>query len=405
MLDIAIAKGDKDNEKKYFLRQWGVKVIMNSFYGLLLFSNSRISNEEAGSVVTFMGREINKLIEEECKKLNMLSLYGDTDSIFVAVQETITEQIVAKGREVQSHINRKLIEFSKSLNLNEDTIFKIEFEKVFRTLLFLGVKKKYAGWVIWEKGVYCDKLKIVGFESMRSDTPSVVRQMQKTLLDMLLKGKEKIEVEQFLFDFKRKLQKTDIREISFPIGVTKSIEEMEADDSIVSQIARASGGKVFENLKLMFGEGKSPEEVAQFIHDYKKYNPEEIEINKYHNFPIHIRALYCARKLHNFPSHEIKIKYAFIKPNRNIMLIHNELIAKGLIKKMPKHSVMAITDDNFRHIEEYQIDWEQMFERAIYLKVEDILLAVDMKDIALKLRSHVNQSRLSFWQGEIIEKI
>ncbi|WP_139657962.1 DNA polymerase domain-containing protein, partial [Pseudomonas shirazica] len=76
----------------------------------------------------------------------------------------------------------------------------IEFEKIYSNVFFVGdeygnaVKKRYAGLIVYKDGADISdhpKLEIKGFEAKRSDTPTVIRELQSNVFWLILTGKGK----------------------------------------------------------------------------------------------------------------------------------------------------------------------------------------------------------------------
>jgi len=130
-------------------------------------------------------------------------------------------------------INQYFKEYFKKFGIEDEyNIFELNFEKVFKTILFKrkrtgeGVKKKYAGRMIWYKGKPRDEINITGFECVRSDSPKEGRKFFKEVLGMILYEKSKEEIDIFIEDFKNKIRtdKFEIEDISFPISISKPLE-------------------------------------------------------------------------------------------------------------------------------------------------------------------------------------
>ena len=103
-------------------------------------------------------------------------------------------------------------------NTGLDHNFEFKFEKVCRSIMFVA-KKRYAYYLGWEEGFESDKVGITGIEVVRSDTPYVCREFMRTVLDMILKKKDKQDIDIFVLDFKKEWRRRKLIEKAIPVGV------------------------------------------------------------------------------------------------------------------------------------------------------------------------------------------
>lgn len=208
--------------------QYALKVIANSFYGVLLEKHFRLGSREVGQSITFAAQTIIKEVHTWFENKGIEVIYGDTDSCFISMGDRTIDDI----KKLNNEINDYFKEFFKKYGVtDENNIFKLEFEKVFKTVLFKrksdgkGVKKRYAGRVIWD-GEGCDKLMIVGFESRRSDSPQIGRTFLKEVLKMITYEYPQEDIEAYIDDFKTKIKEEFTpEEIGLPISITKPLNE------------------------------------------------------------------------------------------------------------------------------------------------------------------------------------
>lgn len=215
--------------KTYDMSQFTLKVIANSFYGVLLEPHFRLGNRDVGQSITFAAQTITKEVHRwfGSKKLNVI--YGDTDSCFISMEDKSIEEMKKLNQEINHYFKEYFEKFGIEIDRN---IFKLQFEKVFKTLVFKlrgdgkGVKKRYFGRIIWEEGNNCDKLHIVGFESRRSDTCEVGRGFLKEVYRMISYECSQEDIMKYIEEFKVKI-KTEFtpEQIGLPISITKQLSE------------------------------------------------------------------------------------------------------------------------------------------------------------------------------------
>jgi DNA polymerase-2 len=168
-----------------------IKIIMNSFYGVLGTPGCRFYDPRLVSSITLRGHEIlqktRDLIEEE----GFSVIYGDTDSVFIWLRNINAEQEVdAIGRNLLSKLNswwreylRETYDLASCLELEYETHFVKFFMPTVRGSEE-GSKKRYAGLVYKDPaGAGGDKYEMVfkGLETVRSDWSSLAKKFQQEL--------------------------------------------------------------------------------------------------------------------------------------------------------------------------------------------------------------------------------
>ena len=165
------AKKDKDAA-----RSQALKIIMNSFYGVLGSGGCRFYDTRLASSITMRGHEImlqtSRWIEGQGHKV----IYGDTDSIFVLLGSNVSaDEAEQSGRQLEVDINWR---WQESLRKDHelDCYLELEFETLYTRFLMptirgseTGSKKRYAGLkkdLAWERTGF----QRAGNSSLRLDT-------------------------------------------------------------------------------------------------------------------------------------------------------------------------------------------------------------------------------------------
>jgi DNA polymerase-2 len=175
-----IAKRDKNAA----LSQ-AIKIIMNSFYGVLGSTGCRFFDPRLSGSITKRSHSILKTTKSWIEAKGYQVIYGDTDSIFVHVGDhQSAEHSKALGSILQDYINQKWQKLLKE-QFNIVSELDIEFETHFSQFLMptirgqdIGTKKRYAGLV--QKGEQ-QQLVFKGLESVRTDWTELAKQFQRTL--------------------------------------------------------------------------------------------------------------------------------------------------------------------------------------------------------------------------------
>ncbi|MBW3694779.1 DNA polymerase II [Vibrio sp. T187] len=193
----------KRNNEKAFSQ--AIKIIMNSFYGVLGSSGCRFFDTRLASSITMRGHEIMKQTKTLIEDKGFQVIYGDTDSTFVSLNGSYSQSEADKiGHSLVDHINAWWTEHLKTEH-NLTSILELEYETHYRKFLMptirgseTGSKKRYAG-LIGEG----DQERIIfkGLESARTDWTPLAQQFQQTLYEMVFHGKEPTDyVRQFVED-------------------------------------------------------------------------------------------------------------------------------------------------------------------------------------------------------------
>ncbi|MEK6214743.1 MAG: DNA polymerase II, partial [Vibrio fluvialis] len=179
----------KNNEKAF---SQAIKIIMNSFYGVLGSSGCRFFDTRLASSITMRGHEIMKQTKQLIEAQGYQVIYGDTDSTFVSLGREHSQQDADTiGRALVQHINQWWTDHLQQ-QYALTSILELEYETHYRKFLMptirgaeTGSKKRYAG-LIGEG----DKERMVfkGLESARTDWTPLAQRFQHQLYWMIFHG-------------------------------------------------------------------------------------------------------------------------------------------------------------------------------------------------------------------------
>ncbi len=136
--------------------QGAVKILMNTFYGVLASTFYRFTNPDIGAAVTAYARKTITELITSLEKEGGKVIYGDTDSVFI---ESGTQSL-EKSIEFGGGIARRM---SESLGIS------LEFEKIMDPFFSHGAKKRYAGKIVYPKE-QSGELLVRGYEVRRTDS-------------------------------------------------------------------------------------------------------------------------------------------------------------------------------------------------------------------------------------------
>ncbi|EKM13746.1 DNA polymerase II [Vibrio harveyi] len=181
----------KNNEKAF---SQAIKIIMNSFYGVLGSSGCRFFDTRLASSITMRGHEIMKQTKVLIEAKGYQVIYGDTDSTFVSLNGPYSQADADKiGIELVEFINQWWGDHLRD-EYNLNSILELEYETHYRKFLMptirgaeTGSKKRYAG-LIGEG----EKERIIfkGLESARTDWTPLAQRFQNTLYQMIFHGED-----------------------------------------------------------------------------------------------------------------------------------------------------------------------------------------------------------------------
>ena len=170
-----------------------LKLLMNSFAGVLGASECRFFNPRLVSAITLRGHEMMKLTREFVERCGYEAIYGDTDSIFIWLRCPHTNEeahavAATLVRDINDWWTRTLREEQGLENLLEiefDTHYKKFFMPTIRGSE-VGSKKRYAGLSVDAAGK--EEMVYRGLEMARSDWTPLARQFQEGLLSRIFQG-------------------------------------------------------------------------------------------------------------------------------------------------------------------------------------------------------------------------
>ncbi|MCL4218515.1 MAG: DNA polymerase II, partial [Candidatus Hydrogenedentes bacterium] len=176
-------KAKKDNNKP--LSQ-AIKILMNSFYGVLGTPGCRFYSNGLASSITRRGQKIIKQSREIIEQEGRQVIYGDTDSLIILLGPGYTpDAAVSAGKELAVTLNAWWRAHLRD-ELNLDSRLEIQFEKLFLRFFMpsirgseTGSKKRYAGLAHGAAGA--PTVKFTGMECVRSDWTPLARDFQREL--------------------------------------------------------------------------------------------------------------------------------------------------------------------------------------------------------------------------------
>lgn len=211
------------------LEQYLRKINLNSSYGALLQSGSTFYDFRLGASTTYSGRKIvqhmasklNELAVGEYKHTGGIVVYGDTDSTYFSVAtpefkqkhtdfEYTKENVIKYVDWIAEEVDKSYAEHVRKIfHVTEvnSQIIKAGREIIATRGIYVS-KKRYALMVYDDEGTRKDvhgkpgKMKIKGLQTQRADTPMVVRNLLKSMLESLLVDGDREKLIELIRKFK-----------------------------------------------------------------------------------------------------------------------------------------------------------------------------------------------------------
>ena len=195
---------EEARKEKNELKRYAIKILANSFFGVLANPTCRFYNYNIANAITHFGQFLIKLTAEEIEKKGYKVIYSDTDSNFVISKLKDSSKAEELGIKLQNDLNIFYNNYIKK-NYNRQNNLELEYEKCFVKFLMpsiraktMAAKKRYAGLVIKDGK---EELEFTGLESKRSDWTQLAKKFQCELLDKIFHNKEVNEfIKRFVYD-------------------------------------------------------------------------------------------------------------------------------------------------------------------------------------------------------------
>jgi DNA polymerase elongation subunit (family B) len=223
--------GDNEIEREFWdKRQLVKKINLNSLYGAILNPGCRFFDIRIGQSVTLTGRcitkhmasKVNEIITGKYDHQGEAIIYGDTDSVYFSAFKTLAqeitsnkvpwdkENIISLYDKIANELNGTFSNFMTTAFHCPKTrgeVIKAGREIVASKGLFI-TKKRYAVLYFDKEGNRTDtggsqgKMKAMGLDLKRTDTPVFVQDFLSDILQLVLTGATEKEVLDAITDFR-----------------------------------------------------------------------------------------------------------------------------------------------------------------------------------------------------------
>ena len=206
-----------------------IKILMNSFYGVLGTPACRFYNPAIANAITGQGRHLLLWSKRWFEERGYAVLYGDTDSLFVASggEANNAKDALRRGTQLADDLT---IDLARHIRQESRVTSRLELEmEKFYSKLFLpvtrsgsgGARKRYAGLILGR-----DDVEFVGMEVVRRDWTELAKQVQRELYGRLFREQP---LEDYLRDLVARLRSGAMDELLvYRKGLRKGVEAYKA---------------------------------------------------------------------------------------------------------------------------------------------------------------------------------
>ena len=306
-LKEAINAGNKIEEEYWDKRQLVKKINLNSLYGAILNSGCRFFDKRIGQSTTLTGRtivrhmagKVNEIVTGDYDYRGKSIIYGDTDSCYFSAYSTLKkeiesgqipwtkESVISLYDQIADEVNNTFPQFMLDAFHCPKTrgeVIKAGREIVASKGLFI-TKKRYAVLYYDKEGKRTDKegkagkIKAMGLDLKRSDTPEFIQNFLSDVLEMVLMGKPEQEVLDHITEFRGRFKSRPGWEKGSPKRANNITEYQakEKKDGKTNMPGHVRASINWNTLKRMYGDKYSANitDGAKVIVCKLKHNPLE----------------------------------------------------------------------------------------------------------------------------------
>ncbi len=180
---------DEAKQQQDSARSQAIKILMNSFYGVLGSGGCRFYDTRLASSITLRGHAIMQQTARWIEAGGYQIIYGDTDSLFVRLGDNFSPEEAGRiGKALVMDMNQRWQAVLQE-DYQLDSYLELEFETHYLRFLMptirgaeTGSKKRYAGLKWTPDG---EQLVFKGLESVRSDWTLLARKFQGQLFEQV----------------------------------------------------------------------------------------------------------------------------------------------------------------------------------------------------------------------------
>jgi DNA polymerase elongation subunit (family B) len=322
----------KERERELDSLQLALKIMMNAFFGIISVPYSRYFNIHIASAITACGRHTIKMGEKFCNELlnnpnlelqeilNGMGVvdthikssdrkdyvkYIDTDSLFVALGDWITEHdanwndredfekidwIKKISAKMEEYIDERIFHEVQLGNYNSQVHdFKIGFKQeiIAKSALFVK-KKKYSYHLVDKEGFSKDELCTTGLEIVRSDSAEAIRPRLKEIMEMIVKQEPDAEISAQIRKCKKGLMQMSPEDLAANVGINNIRKYITNGTARKGTPWHVKGVNNYRILLKSLDISDKYEDIYEGLKAkviYVKKNPFDVDVITFHEWP------------------------------------------------------------------------------------------------------------------------
>jgi DNA polymerase-2 len=196
ILDELLPRREEARRAGEAVKSQAIKILMNSFYGVLGTPACRFFDPRLANAITSFGRELLVWCKREIETSGARVLYGDTDSLFVEAGQAGPAGARAFGEALAARLNRDLAAHIAD-RWSVASRLDLAFDRLYLRLCLpaarhgtAGARKRYAGLVDGPEGA---RVVFTGMEAVRGDWTDLARDVQRELYARLFADEPVLE--------------------------------------------------------------------------------------------------------------------------------------------------------------------------------------------------------------------
>jgi len=240
-----------------------IKILMNSFYGVLGTPACRFASPDLVNAITGWGREILLWTRDRVRDRGFRVLYGDTDSLFVATAAASAEEARAVGQRLARELGEEVGEWIRE-RWRVESRLELEYETLYLRLFFPAVRHGTAGaakrYVGLEDAEPAPRVVFTGMEAVRRDWTRLAKNVQRELYERLFADEP---FEEYLSETVARVRAGELDEqLVYRKGLRRKLSSYTASTPPHVAAARKMKGKPGSVIEYVITEN-GPEAVAE----------------------------------------------------------------------------------------------------------------------------------------------
>jgi DNA polymerase-2 len=277
LLDEIMPRREEAKRAGDEVKSHAIKILMNSFYGVLGTPACRFYDPRLANAITGFGREMLLWCKQRIEREGRRVLYGDTDSLFVESGAADAAEAHRFGQSLAALLNRDLTaQIAERWRVTSR--LDLVFDRLYLRLCLpamrhdsAGARKRYAGLAETKHG---PKVVFTGMEAVRSDWTALAKEVQRELYTRLFADEP---VEEYLREVVARLRAGELDDrLVYRKALRKPPETYTTTTPPHVAVARQLGKRRGRVSYVITAAGPQPAESPRDPLDYDHYLDKQI---------------------------------------------------------------------------------------------------------------------------------